>query len=233
MNQRTNHQSGFTLIELMLAMAFVSALLVMVAMTTMQISSIYNRGITLKTVNQAGRDLSDAFRRDVSAARQSDVELVRFSEGGEADLNRLCLGNYSYVWNYGREIEDDVAVNYYNDDGADTKRPIGLARLSDPGGRLCKADDDNNYPQIKQSAATEMLARDATSKELALHEFDFGVLASDSSVSQAVYSLSFTLGTNDQSVLESGRQCTPPSGESNIEFCAVNKFEMAIRANGV
>ena len=63
MHQRRAN-SGFTLVELMLAMAFVSVLLLSVAMVAVQAGKIYNRGTVMKTVNQSGRTISDVIRRD-------------------------------------------------------------------------------------------------------------------------------------------------------------------------
>src|SRR5688572_23689793 len=109
-----NHDNtrGFTLIELMLAMTFIAVLLIAIAMTTIQISNIYNKGMTLREVNQAGRALSDEFQRSIASAVPFDVTpklddspatitskyVVR--DGG----GRLCLGAYTYAWNYGKTI---------------------------------------------------------------------------------------------------------------------------------
>ena len=56
--------TGFTIIELTLAMAFISVLLLSIVMTAIQAGRIYNRGAVLRSVNQAGRDVSDTLRRD-------------------------------------------------------------------------------------------------------------------------------------------------------------------------
>src|SRR5919199_356042 len=121
--------TGFTLIELMLAMTFISILLIAIAMTTIQISSIYNKGITLREVNQAGRSLSDEFQRSIANSVPFDVTpkidnspatatskyVVR--DGG----GRLCLGDYTYAWNYGASIAGETSAppifNKYNDGG--------------------------------------------------------------------------------------------------------------------
>ena len=109
-----NHDKtrGFTLIELMLAMTFIAFLLVAIAMVTVQISNIYNKGITLREVNQAGRSVADEIQRSISSSIPFDVTpkvdaspataaskyVVR--DGG----GRLCLGQYTYAWNYGKSI---------------------------------------------------------------------------------------------------------------------------------
>ena len=57
MNQKANRSAGFTIVELMLAMAFLAVLLVVITMTVIQISNVYNKGLTLRAVDQAGRTL--------------------------------------------------------------------------------------------------------------------------------------------------------------------------------
>src|SRR5687768_8731757 len=124
---------GFTLIELMLAMTFISVLLVAIAMTTIQISNIYTKGITLREVDQAGRTLSNELQRNISASVPFDVTpkkddspatedskyVVRNEDGG-----RLCLGKYSYLWNFGKAIEGDGAEIYNRYTGADANTVI-------------------------------------------------------------------------------------------------------------
>lgn len=59
-------QSGFTMVELMLAMAFVAVLLILIAVSIIYISRIYNKGITIRELNQVGRTVSDDLLRSVS-----------------------------------------------------------------------------------------------------------------------------------------------------------------------
>src|ERR1044071_8859022 len=118
---RVNNTSGFTLVELMLAMTFISLLLIAIALTTIQISNIYNKGITLREVNQAGRSLSDELQRNVSNAVPFDVtpkagnaplssKYVVHTGSGNTGGGRLCLGDYSYVWNLGESLESGVSI---------------------------------------------------------------------------------------------------------------------------
>src|SRR5450759_2265716 len=98
-----SRQRGFTLVELMLAMAFVSALLLAIAMTVIQIGNIYNRGITYKNVNQVGSSLVSELQRSIASNAPFDVSINGVGEG-EHYINkgwggRLCTGQYSYIWN--------------------------------------------------------------------------------------------------------------------------------------
>lgn len=119
-----SQKQGFTLVELMLAMGFVGSLLVMIALIIMQIMGLYNKGLTLKEVNQVSRTVVrdmqqsisgvDAFRlqyKDVDTL-QTPKSLHEISEkGNDIDYysnsagGRLCTGSYSYVWNTGAALK--------------------------------------------------------------------------------------------------------------------------------
>ena len=115
---------------------------------------------------------------------------------------------------------------------SDTNRPILFSRLSDSGGEFCK-QTGSTYPSgFTQAGATELLENQ--NLRLAMHAFSFSPVVVDESSDQAAYSVSFTLGTNDQAALLSGnQQCRPPDDDaSNADFCSVNTFDMIIRAGG-
>ena len=122
-------QKGFTLIELMLAMGFVSALLIAVAMTVIQIANIYNRGITLKDVNQAGRSIASELQRSIAGSASFNIDsgvgsrYIQQSLNGKNAGGRLCIGQYSYIWNYGSAIKPNdtsSSPNLYLDPASDT-----------------------------------------------------------------------------------------------------------------
>lgn len=231
-----NHASkthGFTLIELMLAMTFISVLLIAIAMTTIQISNIYNKGITLREVNQVGRSLSDEFQRSIATSVPFDVTpkvdnspatatskyVVR--DGG----GRLCLGSYTYAWNYGASIAGKSGAppifNKY-DDGS----TVRFAKVTDSSGAFC-ADPTLAIPR---SGTVDLLT--TGDRDLAVHTFTVSKTADDPGIGQALYALSFTLGTNDQAQLTANdASCRPPSESvGNEDYCSVNQFDIMARA---
>lgn len=117
-------QKGFTLVELMLSVGFVGSLLVLIALITIQIMGLYNKGLTLKEVNEVSRIVvrdmqqsitsADAFRihYTVEGAPKAAASLKEAIElGGDVDYysnpagGRLCTGVYTYVWNTGAALK--------------------------------------------------------------------------------------------------------------------------------
>lgn len=218
-------QHGFTLIELMLAMSGVAFLLLAIAMTTIQISQMYSKGITLKSVNQVGRDLSDSLQRDIKASTPFDVanssSFLETPYGG-----RLCLGQYSYVWNYGKTLaESDTTNTIMFDDST----PVRMARVLDTGGLVC-VNADKKLPIVRADASEILVSSDKL--DMALHNFTITASASDPATHQGLYSVAFTLGTNNQESLITGdASCKAPNDDdSDWEFCAINVFDFTTRA---
>ena len=118
-NNKTHHQKGFTLVELMLAVGFVGGLLVLIALIIMQIMGLYNKGLTLKGVDEVSRVVVRDMQQSISSADAFRLEYIdsttsqsrtaaTFSDAiknGEMDYysndagGRLCTGVYSYAWN--------------------------------------------------------------------------------------------------------------------------------------
>lgn len=234
MNQ--DNKQGFTLIELMLAMTFIAMLLVAIALTTIQISNIYNKGITLREVNQAGRSVSDELQRTISSATPFDVTPKGPGDNAPASRyvvspggGRLCLGNYTYAWNYGAALEGGtgapVILNQYS--GADNTIPIRLVRVIDPNGGLCTTP---SLPAISKANSTDLLS--SGDRDLVLHKFSIKRTSDEPSTGQSIYSISMVVGTNDREQLTTDdTSCKPPSeGVGDENYCSVNQFDIIARA---
>ena len=61
-------ERGFTLVELMLAMAFIGVLLVAVATTTQHMMRLYNKGSTLREINTVARTVVRDLQQSVGGA---------------------------------------------------------------------------------------------------------------------------------------------------------------------
>ncbi len=220
------NRKGFTLIELMLAMTFVSALLLAIAMTVIQISHIYTRGLTVKEVNQAGRSLAIELKRGVSQAAPFTIPGPKYIDNIKTPWGgRLCIGQYSYIWNYGKTLSDTTTdknnSNVYTDG---TK--MSFIKVPDSAGVYCSIPSS----LIDKTNAVEMLASGDNS--LALQGFTITNNSTDPTSGEAIYSISYIIGTNDQAALNpSYTSCkAPDQKDSNINYCSINQFDIVVRA---
>lgn len=234
-NIETDQSRGFTLVELLLAMTGVAVLLVAVAATTIQLMNIYHKGMTIKTINAAGREVGDMIKRDGLSAKGRDIAHVAPSDNGTGGLGRLCFGSYSYVWNTPESLRSKdigAGVSYSNDP---SRSKIVLARVADPDGNLCKAVRGQFPTVISKSApmnAAEILG--GKNAGLAVHDVSLTDLFVDSN-SRAGYTIGYTLGTYEEGTYQNGvinssdAQCLAQSEKTNnYTFCAINQFAETI-----
>lgn len=218
------NQKGFTLIELMLSMTFIAVLLVAIALTTIQISTIYTKGITLREVNQVGRTVSEELQRNIASSAPFALESRYIERDGGG---RLCLGKYSYAWNYGKAIRGGagapIVVNKYTDNSA-----VNFVKVSDPGASLCS--DEDMELKIQKDKAGDLLS--SGDRDLVIHDFTIAETKRDDQIGQALYAISMRIGTNDREQLTTNdTSCRPPSeGVGNEAYCAVNQLDIIARA---
>jgi prepilin-type N-terminal cleavage/methylation domain-containing protein len=247
MNQNSNNQAkGFTLIELMVAMAFVAMLLLAIAATVMQIGAIYNKGVTMKSVNQAGRLVVADMKRtiggselfvvpkaDDAAYGQASPLILQSATGGiiapgddDPHGGRLCTGTYTYIWNVGRHIDPNDPTSQANQyEGSDSSKQLRLVRMRDNGGQKCK-DVANSHIQF--SDATELLS----DGNLAVQDFHIEDVTDNVASGLTLYSVSIVISNADQDEIQTvDNTCKPPSETGSYQnYCAVNEFIFTAQA---
>ncbi|MBQ3325668.1 type II secretion system protein [Candidatus Saccharibacteria bacterium] len=135
-------KSGFTMIETTLAMAFISVLMLLVAILIMQISSIYTKTLTLQSVNNAGSSIIEDMKRSINASlmvmdnskcsavqdaykntckedkaylyiyQQYETNMLRDDRKSLPTSGVFCTGYYTYIWNSGYVLFNPSATPY-------------------------------------------------------------------------------------------------------------------------
>lgn len=234
---RQSSKRGFTLVELMIAMAFIAVLLIMIATVVIMTSRIYTQGITIRTVNQEGRLLVEDMRRTMSQAVTIPARNIITSH---ADYGILCTGKYTYLWSYGKTFRPDGSstspLKYTLDPGSPT---VVFAKVNDTDAMVCENwhKDRGALPSLSKNTSFSLL--DNGDRELAIHRADIS-----GSEQLGIYHLVLTIGTNDPTTIQYntssgtapgtigqlGGQCRPPSDSDGQEdYCAVNVFDFVVR----
>ena len=74
---KTNqYRKGFTIIELSIATGFISVLVITIAFLIIHLTSLYQKGLSLKTVNTTGQNLTDHFTRALTASPSEKVSTL-------------------------------------------------------------------------------------------------------------------------------------------------------------
>lgn len=230
----TLRKAGFTVIELMLAMSFVSVLLISVAVLSMNINDTYTRGVTYKELNQTGVETIDDIER---TARESNITDLKYINDG--NYNRLCFGRYSYVWN---EVNDAQPTE--TKIGSTGGAPVRLAKVSDPEQNYCENPASTTIVPSDQRA-NQLLGLQGQ-RDLYVYNISISPLepldpdnaeglyiagANDLNTGRGLYTIKMTLGSGDSSQIDltTDPQCRPPAdAHAGDEYCAVNVFTAVV-----
>lgn len=103
MNKTTNNQKGFTIVELIIASAVFSMVLLVVVFGMLQIARVYYKGVTLMRTQENARSIIDEISRDIqfSGGRIQPVTLASPS-------NFFCIGDKRYSFITGKQLANPV-----------------------------------------------------------------------------------------------------------------------------
>lgn len=221
MSQTYKYQKGFTLIELMLSMAFISVMLMAIALCILQMSTIYSRGETLRQINQASRVISADMQRTIGGADTAAMQLGAVTNNG-----RLCTGQFSYVWNVAPN--EDGSPKYPNNRYEGNNDPIRLIRVTDSGGIYCT--DPNRRIDPVTASPVELLA--SGDRTLQVRKLTATAGRESAITGQRLYTVGIMLGTDNVNAIDSTTDsCKPPTDlQSDLTYCAVNEFSITVRA---
>lgn len=201
MTSRKNQ--GFTLIELMLAMAFISFLLLFMVSAVFQVTRLYVKGLAIRQINQTGRQVMD----DVTASLRTGTAAVMVD-----GYSRLCVGNTSYAWN----IDSSVAgENEHPNKFSDSTATLGFVSVQD-GGNLCKDLD----AQPAKSASTDLIG-----SSVAVLQFSAEPQGNDKLWN--LYLVLSTSGSNIARQVDDGFAC-----DADNQFCAFGDFQTTVYSRG-
>ena len=210
---------GFTLVELMLALAFVGFVMIFAVITIIQVMSTYNKGLAIKEINQTARAVTEDMSRIIRGSSSLSVITAPLTDPG-GNKARVCFGNVSYVWNF-----TNASLNKYTDGSR-----VPFARVDDSGGALC-TPSGGIYPDVNRSSATELITDRVWVHQLTVMSSINGELldiflqlstADDITSPALLYDL-----TNPDPV-----QRVKCSGAKSGEFCAVASFTATVNARG-
>lgn len=196
-------KDGFTLTELMFAMAFLAFLLLFIVNAMVQYMATYNKGLTYKAINQTGRIVFEDMTRAIRVSGEN-------TNTGLVSQGRFCVSGQAYVWNYG----DQSTNQYQAQNGQDDGRVDGIIRVPDATQELCK--DTDNRPS--RDDVTVIAPGRVAVQEFVVTSADSGGL----------YRIELVLGTDGEDApTRQGGSFSCPGGRAG-QFCAFAEFETHI-----
>lgn len=218
---------GFTMVELMLSLSFIAILLLAIAMLIIQMSSIYNKGLTLREANEAGQFISSEIQRTLNQAHRAAVNIDSVNFPSETG-GRLCAGTTVYAWNYPEKTNrftatDTSVINRLSNGSAEVR----LVKFTGTAKEYCEVQDDGSWKAIP-ARVSELLS--GGNANIAIHGFTARVDDVHQDPTQAIYSIGIVVGTTGTGLLtDSSTRCQADSMKSD-QWCAVNEFAFTARA---
>ncbi len=104
----TQRQSGFTIIELLIATLVFSIILLLLSTGLIQIARIYYKGITTSRTQQTARTIMDSISRDIQFSGSS-VPVTITSDGG--GKYHFCVNNDRFTYQVNKQLADNPTGN--------------------------------------------------------------------------------------------------------------------------
>lgn len=237
-------KKGFTIIELMLAMTLVSMLIIAIAIMVMQMSSIMNKGKTMKDLNAASRAINTDFTTKFNSlqtiqewgdnrpknAPEANAVYVKSATSGSG---AFCTGDFSYLWNSAQSINrlnepsaPEVEIRYRGSASNDSS--IRLIRVRDVAKEYCSNRLSwTNIPR-DSGQVTDILS--SSEAGLMIYDIRFRKINEDAVSGQSLINIQYVLGTKNDDGQVNALSCNPSSSSS--DYCAINKFDLIVRTIG-
>lgn len=173
-------RKGFTITELMLAMAFLGTMLVGIAALVMRVTNIYQKGLSLRDVNSTGRELISDLTRSINSS-PTDFDINPEVTGGTGSNGVVtsdsvvkahaqyflsvdysgkqiggvfCTGSYSYVWNTAENLKSGAnSARVFKITAKDGTMTPRFARFVDRQRNACASDVSANGKKYTPAAS--------------------------------------------------------------------------------
>lgn len=216
--------SGFTLIEFSIVLAILAIFLIIILQISNNTIAIYQKGLSVKAISTAGRDLLDEFTRTVNASPTGNLDVLcnklsgnaktqclnhtdgfptklvynRYPDNTESQqFGMFCTGKYSYFWNSGDALKaGNTKTVKINGANYNGSR---LLRIEDPDYELCLnyIKNRNNLAVSHSQGSGSPVDLLQNSEDLPVALFDFTIFppSQDNTISRIFYSGTFVVGT--------------------------------------
>jgi prepilin-type N-terminal cleavage/methylation domain-containing protein len=206
--KKPSTNQGFTLVELMIATAVFSVILLLVVNSFIQIGRIYYKGLTISRTQETARAISDELTQSLKFSKSR----LDVSPANPAGGQSYCIGLVRYSYVLGKQIDPTLSD--------DNHTPHALVRDTTLGGS-CTPLDLNNVPELSGSFKTvELLSEKMTLNYLSIEQ------------QNDIYKVSVVVSYGDADLFASGTTQDKPecSAEATkgLEFCAVAIYNSSV-----
>jgi len=214
------NESGFTIIELMIATTIFSLVLMICLAGVLQITKMYYRGVTQNNTREVARSITDEIGEAIRFSSQAIVlgpavigPQINDLSGTTPDTSYFCIGNKRYSYAIDRQVKSEPVANTKQQ-----KHALWVDTLGGCSGPL-NLDDDN--PSVD--------GRDLIPQNMRLYELSIKKLG----VSD-IYEISAGVAYGDNDLLSARPENLPTEltcegAFVGSEFCATTNLRVTVQ----
>lgn len=212
-NRRHHCESGFTIIELMIATAVFSVILLVLVYGVIQITNTYNRGITENKTQNVARNIVGTISQSVQyGGGVSGTQTFKYNN---VTYSWFCIGSQQFTYAQGQELTD------LQQPGTDQTN-YGLMVYGD----AC----DNGNKTLNASGVPDALANGTELLDPSMRISNLSVTPSPYSTNtKNLYDVSVTVAYGDDDLLNNPTSASPNcKGGAGEQFCTVSTLDTSI-----
>lgn len=214
---KNTQSKGFTIVELMIATAVFSVLLIVITVGILQISRVYYKGVTEANTQNTVRQIADTISQSIQFSGSSVTTTV--SDPVPGDVYAFCVGNEQFSYTTGYQVSDSPDPGKY-------QSYHGLVRNTVAG---CTGSSDPQDVRAQAIEGRELLAPNMRLSKLDvslvgpnLYRIDVRVVYGDDDLLQSRSDPGGTLAPTRQDA-----SCI--SASAGTQFCAVAELSTIVR----
>lgn len=198
---------GFTVVELMIAIAIFGLVLLFVATAIMQVSRIYYRNITETKVQNTNRELVDSISRAIQFNGGTVTDTLIGAVGGPT-VYTFCIGNQQYSYKLGQQLVEGTA-------GVNQSRRVLVVRT------LSGCTSSSTPPSMTNPAAA---GREILTPKMRIAKLEVKSVGTD------YYTIKSRIVYGDADLLNNATADTASCRNitSGTQFCAVSDITAAV-----
>ncbi len=207
MRMRTN-QKGFTIVELMIATAVFSVVLLICTTGLLQVGRLYYKGITSTQAQETARSIMD----EITRAIQFNGGRVQPVSGGAPSFY-FCIGDQRYSFILGKQLVQTVV-----DASDETPRVLVM-----DSNLACSSGQDLSNPAGLSPSSKELFAPKMRLARLEVISLD----TPGNSYDDNLYQVNIRVVSGHKDVLNATKDACAPSRDGT-QFCAVSELSTTV-----
>ncbi len=161
-NLKNTPQTGFTIVELLIAMTVFSVMLLVATTGVIQVGRTYYKGITTSKTQEAARGIVNEISQSIQVGAKNEIKPP--AADGPNGEKAVCVGNVRYTYLINAQIKQPYDLSSTASPGPRSPHALWVDVINN--GAACSAPDLNNTSGVPTDGSTDLVASVGRQREL-------------------------------------------------------------------